>query len=122
MSEDAETSDLEGRCAYVDEQRMAERFRVLSDPHTIRALLFIARKNPSVGSDGAVCACRLQDHLGLLQPAMHYRMKLLREAGWVSAEEKGRRLHYRLSQDGLAAMRRFVSELGAGAGAIPEVA
>lgn len=122
MSENTEISELGGRCASADEQRMAGRFRALSDPHIIRALLFIARQNPSVGSDGAVCACHLQEHLGLLQPAMHYRMKRLRKAGWVSAEEKGRRLHYRLSQDGLAALRGFVSELVGGADATSEAA
>lgn len=107
----------------MDEQRLAEGFGALSDPRRLRALRFIARQNPSDGeSHDAVCACHVQDHLGLSQPATSYHLKVLREAGLVSAEKRGRWVHYRTSRDGLAALRGFVSRLEAETSASPEAA
>lgn len=105
------------------EERLAEGFGALSDPRRLRALRFIARRNPSdAGPDAAVCACHVQDHLGLSQPSTSYHMKVLREAGLVSAEQRGRWVHYRISRDGLVALRAFLSELGEVVGASSETA
>lgn len=99
---------------------MADVFGALSDVRRLRALRFVARHDPcSPESDDAVCACEVQEHLGLSQPATSYHMKVLRQAGLVSAEKRGRWVHYRISHDGLAVLRTFVAELGEEAHASP---
>lgn len=107
----------------MDEATLANGFGALSDPRRLRALRFIARRNRSdAGSDAAVCACHVADCLGLSQPATSYHMKVLREAGLVSADRRGRWVHYRISPDGWAALRRFVAKLDEAAGDSSEAA
>lgn len=96
----------------MDDERLAEAFGALSDAKRIRALRFIAENAPGGPmSDGAVCACDVQDRLGLSQPATSYHMKVLRQAGLVRAEKRGRWVHYRVSAEGLEALGGFVAEL-----------
>lgn len=93
-------------------ERRADAFAALGDPRRLRALRFIAERGPpGSGADEAVCACHLQEHLDLSQPATSYHMKVLREADLVEAEKRGRWVHYRLSGEGLAALRSCVAEL-----------
>lgn len=94
-------------------ERLAEAFDALGDVRRLRALRFIADHDPAgPGADEAVCACHVQEHLGLSQPATSYHMKVLRQAGLVTAEKRGRWVHYRVSGEGLAALGAFLDELG----------
>jgi ArsR family transcriptional regulator len=96
----------------MNDETLAERFSALGDVRRLRALRFIARHDPTrSGSDDGVCACHVQEHLELSQPATSYHMKVLRQAGLVRAEKRGRWVHYRISRDGLAALGAFVTEL-----------
>lgn len=96
----------------MDDERLAEAFSALGDARRLRALRFIAENAaPGTPSEGAVCACDVQDRLGLSQPATSYHMKVLRRAGLVRAEKRGRWVHYRVSPDGLQALGGFVAEL-----------
>lgn len=96
-----------------EDDRLAETFGALSDVRRLRALRFIAEREPAgAPPDDAVCACDVQDHLELSQSATSYHMKVLRQAGLVTAEKRGRWVHYRVSPDGLAAVRSFADELG----------
>ncbi len=100
----------------MDDETLSDLFGALSDPRRLRALRFIARRDPSGPEPGeAVCACHVQEHLGLSQPATSYHMKVLREAGLVRGEKRGRWVHYRVSGAGLAALRRFLDRLEASA-------
>ena len=96
----------------MNERTLTPIFAALSDERRLRALAFIARRDPSCcPADEGVCACDVQEHLELSQPATSYHMKALREAGLVRAEKRGRWVHYRVSPDGLAALRSFVEAL-----------
>jgi ArsR family transcriptional regulator len=53
----------------------------------------------------------VQEHLGLSQPATSYHMKVLRQAGLVSTEKRGRWVHYRISRDGVEALETFLAGL-----------
>lgn len=105
----------------MDDERLAETFSALGDVHRLRALRFVAEGGPA-GPDGdeAVCACHVQDHLGLSQPATSYHLKILRQAGLVSAEKRGRWVHYRVSADGMEALRAFLTGVEDAASALPE--
>lgn len=100
------------------DEQLAETFGALSDARRLRALRFIAERDPAgPGGEEDVCACHVQQELGLSQPATSYHMKVLREAGLVVAEERGRWVHYRIAPDGIEALRVFAGELEGAAGA-----
>lgn len=101
------------------DERLTEAFDALGDVRRLRALRFIADRDPSApGTDEAVCACHVQEHLGLSQPATSYHMKVLRQAGLVTAEKRGRWVHYRVSREGVSALTAFLDELGEAAPAL----
>lgn len=98
------------------DEKLTDVFGALSDVRRLRALRFVSAHDPSSpGADGsegdAVCACHVQDHLGLSQPATSYHMKILTEAGLVTAEKRGRWVHYRIAPEGIAAVRAFLDDL-----------
>lgn len=100
------------------DEKLAEIFGALSDARRLRALRFIAEAEPAGPDvDDAVCACHVQEHLDLSQPATSYHMKVLREAGLVRAERRGRWVHYRVAPEGIEALRSFPGELEGAAGA-----
>ena len=93
-------------------EELADAFKALSDAHRLRALRFIAGGAPPGANDrDAVCACHVQEHLDLSQPATSYHLKVLRQAGLVEAEKRGRWVHYRLAADGPEALRAFLEEI-----------
>ena len=104
----------------MSDERLTTIFGALSDGQRLEALRFIARRDPDgCCAEEAVCACDVQEHLGLSQPATSYHMKVLREAGLVVGEKRGRWVHYRIAPEGLEALREFLDEVGAAA---PEAA
>lgn len=101
----------------MNDETLTRLFGALSDERRLRALRFIAERGPSGPGerdpDGEdVCACHVQAHLGLSQPATSYHMKALTEAGLVRAEKRGRWVHYRVAPEGIDALRSFLEELG----------
>ena len=105
-----------------EQERLARAFKALGDVHRLRALRFIAGgAPPGADRDDAVCACHVQDHLELSQPATSYHLKVLREAGLVDAEKRGRWVHYRISAEGLEALQAFLGEIDDAARERPEV-
>lgn len=96
----------------MNHERLSEAFKALSDVHRLRALQFIAGGAPP-GADcrDAVCACHVQDHLELSQPATSYHLKVLRQAGLVESEKRGRWVHYRLADEGLGILKAFLDEV-----------
>lgn len=103
------------------QKQLAEAFKALSDVHRLRALRFIAGgAPPEADSEDAVCACHVQDHLEMSQPATSYHLKVLRQAGLVESEKRGRWVHYRISDEGLDLLKGFLDEIGEAARARPE--
>lgn len=102
------------------QEQLAEAFKALSEVHRLRALRFIAAGGPPGADDReAVCACHVQEHLELSQPATSYHLKVLRQAGLVESEKRGRWVHYRISAEGLNALEGFLDEVGEAARARP---
>ncbi len=68
---------------------LAEWFGVLADPTRLRLLSLIA-------ATGEACAaCDLVDPLGVSQPTVSHHLKVLRTAGLVESEKRGRWVYYR---------------------------
>ncbi len=85
--------------------------KALADPVRWKALAFLREPSPSTCSQGdrGVCACDLEDVLGVSQPTVSHHMKQLVEAGLVRAVRDGRWVFYEIDPRGFAVLE---SELG----------
>ena len=91
-----------------ESERLAAAFRALGDPVRLRLLgLLLAAE------DGNVCACDLTEPLGRSQPTVSHHLKVLREAGLVSATRRGTNVLYSVRTDQLGALRDVLGPVGA---------
>ena len=68
----------------------AELFRALSDPARVRIVNLLA----SAGEP--VCACNLNEPVGLSQPTVSHHLKTLVEAGLLAREQRGKWAYFSL--------------------------
>jgi ArsR family transcriptional regulator len=98
----------------MDESRLAEAFKALADPTRMKILgllkargqsccELIARKEPGL------CACDIESAVGLSQAAISHHMALLRRAGLVEAEKRGRWMYYRRNEAAIAGLAEMVA-------------
>jgi ArsR family transcriptional regulator len=103
--------DLRGCCAPLvgsvpdeaESQRLAAAFRALGDPVRLRLLGLLL-----TAEGGQVCACDLVDPLDRSQPTVSHHLKVLREAGLVTAERRGTNIWYAARVEQLRALRAFL--------------
>jgi ArsR family transcriptional regulator len=76
---------------------MAPVLAALADPVRLR-IVSILMSAP----DGSCCGCDMEGPLGLSQPTISHHLKVLREAGLVEGERRGRWVHYRVIPERLA--------------------
>ena len=72
-----------------DADDIAERFKALSDPNRVRILNLLARNEE-------MCVCELNPSFDLSQPTMSHHLMVLRKAGLVDCEVRGRWAYYRV--------------------------
>jgi ArsR family transcriptional regulator len=58
-----------------------------------------------------ICTCDVQERLGLSQATTSHHMKILVDAGFVTAEKRGRWTYYTLSERGLHFARTALDAL-----------
>ncbi len=58
--------------------------------------------------EGEVCACDFRACCTLAQPTVSHHLKVLREAGLVTAEKRGLWVHYQLNQETMERLRAFL--------------
>ncbi|HEX6988548.1 MAG TPA: metalloregulator ArsR/SmtB family transcription factor [Bacillota bacterium] len=118
-----------GAAAVAEE--LARAGRALGDPIRVRILMLLAQGRaccagldlqvPAEDGDVSVCVCELQAALGLQQSRVSYHLGLLREAGLVEEERRGRWSFYRLNRSVLnhlaASLARLTRSLPAQPGA-----
>lgn len=78
----------------------AAGFAALSDPHRLRILGELAAEEH--------CVCEVQESLGLAPNLLSYHLRVLREAGLISASKRGRWVDYRLVPEALEALAASV--------------
>jgi ArsR family transcriptional regulator len=71
-------------------------FKALADPVRLRLLSLIGAH---VGNEA--CVCELVDAFELSQPTISHHLKVLREAGLISAERRGTWVYYRVESGSL---------------------
>jgi ArsR family transcriptional regulator len=82
-----------------ESNQVAAAFRALGDPVRVR-LLSILLRAPA----GEACACDLVDPVARSQPTVSHHLKVLREAGLVSATRRGTNIWYAVRTDQLDAL------------------
>lgn len=88
--------------------RRAALFGLLSDPLRLRIVELLA--------DEEMCTCHLIAETGAKQTTVSHHLRVLREAGAVTATELGRFTWYRLSSSLLDALAGDLSDLSGRAG------
>ena len=90
-----------------DVTTFAPLFKALGDETRLSILGFILAKGD------AVCVCHIEDHVReLSQPTISHHLRLLREAGLVTAERRGTWVHYSVNQAARDRLAEFVALLG----------
>jgi ArsR family transcriptional regulator len=77
--------------------------RLLDDPLRARIIEVLA--------DGPACTCHLVNDVGAKQPAISNHLRILREAGLVAAEPRGRYTFYRLLPEAIEATAARLADL-----------
>jgi ArsR family transcriptional regulator len=77
--------------------------RLLSDPLRAQIITLLA--------DGPACTCHLVTDTGAKQPNISNHLRVLRDAGLVAAEPRGRFTYYRLMPDAIEAAAAQLAEL-----------
>jgi DNA-binding transcriptional ArsR family regulator len=84
-------------------EQAATPFEALADPHR-RAILELLH-------DGELSVREIADAMPITRPAVSRHLRLLKEAGLVSASAEGTRRLYRLHDEGLDAVRAYLTEV-----------
>jgi ArsR family transcriptional regulator, arsenate/arsenite/antimonite-responsive transcriptional repressor len=71
----------------------AELFKALADPARVRIVNFVATNGEPV------CACNLNEPLGLAQPTVSHHLKKLVEVGLLEREQRGKWAYFSLKTD-----------------------
>ena len=80
-------------------------FRVLAEPIRLRMVQALA--------SGERCVCDLTAELELAQPKLSFHLKVMKEAGLITARQQGRWVYYRLRPEVLLALRDWLNGLAA---------
>ncbi|WP_017538222.1 MULTISPECIES: ArsR/SmtB family transcription factor [Nocardiopsis] len=64
-------------------------------------------------ADEQMCTCHLIEETGARQPTVSHHLKILREAGLVETEPRGRYTYYRLRPEAVAGLAGALSDLAA---------
>ena len=72
---------------------LAPVLRVLGDATRLQIVVLLAR------CGDALCACEIESTFELSQPTISHHLRLLREAGLVTAERRGTWMYYQLERE-----------------------
>jgi ArsR family transcriptional regulator len=79
---------------------LAKAFSALGDPVRLRLMSLLMTADA-----GEVCACDLVEPVAKSQPTVSHHLKVLRDAGLVTATRRGTNIWYAAAPDQLAALR-----------------
>ena len=92
--------------------QLASILKALADENRLRILSMLKQTGccSIAGSkDQGMCACDIESQFDLSQPTISHHMKVLREAGLVSAEKVGAWMWYRRNEDLLQQIGQSIS-------------
>ena len=74
---------------------LAGLLKALGDPTRLEIVALLA------AASGPLCACHVESRFRLSQPTVSHHLRVLRDAGIVSAERRGTWMHYALERAAL---------------------
>jgi ArsR family transcriptional regulator len=83
---------------------LAKAFSALGDPVRLRLMSLLM-----TADGGQVCACDLVEPVGKSQPTVSHHLKVLRDAGLVSATRRGTYIWYAVVPEQVAALRAVLA-------------
>lgn len=108
-----------------DVAQIASVAKALSDPIRLRMLGVLAegrdccdlpdictRNVPGDGVPAGICVCEFQEQFGLGQSRTSYHLRVLRQAGLITEETRGKWTFYQLDRDALAGALESIADLG----------
>ena len=75
--------------------------KALADPARLRIVSL-------VGATDEICACELEEPLGLTQPTVSHHLRVLVEAGLLQREQRGRWAFFKVAEERLAEISRVL--------------
>ena len=84
--------------AVHERDQLAAQFKALADPTRVAIINCLS-------AEDEVCVCNLNQAFDLSQPTISHHLKILREAGLVTATRRGTWAYYRLVPDAIAQLR-----------------
>ena len=107
-----------------DVTQLARVAKALSDPIRLKMLGMLAegrdccelpdlrtRNVPGTSTPAGICVCEFQEQFGLGQSRTSYHLRVLKEAGLVTEETRGKWNFYALDQEAMAATLRALRDL-----------
>ena len=88
---------------------LVEALKALADPTRLKILELLKSRGRSCcdlisRSEPGLCACDIEEAVGLSQAAVSHHMGLLRRAGLVGAEKRGRWIYYSRNEAAIAGL------------------
>jgi len=89
-------------------------FKALGDPTRLKILELLRAKGQSccdliARDEKGLCACDVERAVGLSQAAVSHHMGLLRRAGLVQAEKRGRWIYYSRNEAAIAGLAQLLA-------------
>jgi ArsR family transcriptional regulator len=107
-----------------DVTHLARAAKALSDPIRLKMIGVLAegrdccsfrdpatRNVPGTGTPAGICVCELQEQFGLGQSRTSYHLRVLKEAGLVTEETRGKWNFYQLDAEAIAATLSALQDL-----------
>jgi ArsR family transcriptional regulator len=95
------------RLSDEEAEATAELFKALADPARVRILNLIATAGEPV------CACNLNEPVGLAQPTVSHHLKKLVDAGLLEREQRGKWAYFSLKRDAVEKLAAVADLKGA---------
>jgi ArsR family transcriptional regulator len=83
---------------------LAKAFAALGDPVRLRLMSLLL-----TAGGGEICACDLVEPAGKSQPTVSHHLKVLRDAGLVTATRRGKNIWYAAAPEQLSALRAVLA-------------
>jgi ArsR family transcriptional regulator len=94
--------------------RLRQRVLISTDPDVVRLLADPLRARiVELLAGGPACTCHLVTDTGAKQPTVSHHLRVLREAGLIEAEPRGRYTYYRLIPEPLDELAGQLTALAA---------
>ena len=92
-----------------EKEKVVAKLKALADPLRLSILEFLwSPSAEEFRTQEGICACDVQDFLGVTQPTVSYHMKILIQAGLVTAQKRGKWVYYECITEGLTEVIEYL--------------